>query len=644
MGEYEVKHGLRLHLVNLCKNGIGNPATPEKLRRGHRWKTSRPAVSPVRPTPRWPRSLLAIALGLSIIALAISSSILLRHGVSPPPPKSPVSAPAKTIAVLPFENFGTDPQSEVFADGVQDEVLTDLAKIADLKVISRTSVMQYKHSSRRNLRDIATALGVANVLEGSVQRTGNRVKVNAQLIDANTDTHLWADSYERDIADVFAIQSEIAKAIADQLRAKISPTEKAAIEKPPTADLVAFDLYQRAKALWPEFSDAVRAREKLPEAEQLLTEAVQRDAQFLLGWCLLSRVHGAFYWYAFDRTQRRLQQAENAVQTALRLQPDSGEAHLAAAVYHYFGHLDYERALNELNTAQKSLPNNAEIYEYTGYIQRRQGDWQASTRNLSRALELDPRNIFTLGQLANSYQSQHRYADQMQTFDLILSIRPNEPSALISRAVVFLHWKADIGPFQQTLATITAKNSEIVSAVDDPNYALCERTPAAAERVLAHYPRGGITTNYGVNSPYSFWQGVIARIRGEKANADNAFQEARTEMLKVLDAEPDYPAALSLLGIIDAALGHKQEAIREGERACQLVPVTRDAVTAAALAVNLAQIYAWTGEKDLAIERIATLEATPNELSYGLLKLSPTWDSLRGDPRFERIINSLAPH
>jgi tetratricopeptide (TPR) repeat protein len=455
--------------------------------------------------------------------------------------------------------------------------------------------------------------------------------------------HLWAESYERDVADVFAIQSEIAKAIADQLQAKISPTEKALIEKPPTADLLAFNLYQRAKALWPELSDPVRAREKLPQAEQLLTESVQRDPQFLLGWCLLSRIHGAFYWYAFDRTQRRLDLAENAVQKALRLQPDSGEAHLASAIYYYFGHLDYERAQSELSTAQKTLPNDSEVYEYTGYIQRRQGDWQASTRNLKRALELDPRNVFTLGQLANSYKSQHLYADELRALDLILTILPDEPSAQITRARVIFDWRADIRPLQEILAKVIAQKAEIASSIGDPNYVLCERTHASAERVLAHYPRTGVTTNYGVNCPYSYWEGVFARTQGETAKAQAAFRTARTEMLRLLEAEPDYPAAISLLGIIDAALGHEEEAVREGERACQLVPIARDAVTAAALGVNLAQVYTWTGRKDLAIEQIAKVEATPNELSYGLLKLSPIWDALRGDSRFERIVSSLAP-
>ena len=307
LGEYEVKHGLRLHLVNLYKDGLGNAALPEKLRRGKRWKhTSNATVRPVN-APRWPKWALFVALLLSAVALALSCIIFLHRGskissqVTAGNTTIPISE--KSVAVLPFENLSEDKANAYFADGVQDEILTDLAKVADLKVISRTSVMQYKNLATRNLREIAQQLGVAHVLEGSVQRTGNRVRVSAQLIDARTDMHLWAEHYDRDLADVFAIQSEIAKKIADQLQAKISPSEKAAIEKAPTTDLAAFDLYERAKALWADVTDPLHAKENLPQAARLLDEAVARDPQFLLAWCLLSRVHGALYWTGHDRTQ-----------------------------------------------------------------------------------------------------------------------------------------------------------------------------------------------------------------------------------------------------------------------------------------------------------------------------------------------------
>jgi adenylate cyclase len=320
LGECEVKHGLRLSLVNLYKDGLGNPKLPEKLKRRKTWK-------------QWPKSVLVVASLLSAGALAVSLLIFLRRGPidrTTSEISTNASIPAKSIAVLPFANLSDEKENAYFSDGVQDEILTDLAKIADLKVISRTSVMQYKTEAKRNLREIAKALGVTHIVEGSVQRAGGRVRVSAQLIDARTDTHVWAERYDRDLADVFAIQSEIAKMIADQLQAKISPSEKAAIEKVPTTDLTAWDLYERAKALWADVSDPLHAKEKLPQAVRLLDEAVTRDPNFLIGWCLLSRVHGALYWIGFDHSSARLNLANAAVQTALRLQPNAGEGPAAS--------------------------------------------------------------------------------------------------------------------------------------------------------------------------------------------------------------------------------------------------------------------------------------------------------------------------
>ena len=337
---------------------------------------------------------------LSVLALAGLYVGVLKRAANPV--SQAMAIPEKSIAVLPFENLSADQENAFFADGIQDEILTDLAKVADLKVISHTSVMQYKNAVKRNLREIAQQLGVANVLEGSVQRIANRIRVNAELIDARTDAHLWAEHYDRDLADVFAIQSEIAKTIADQLQAKISPSERAAIEKVPTADLAAFDLYERAKALWADSSAPINAKEKLPQAARLLDEAVARDPTFLHAWCLLCRVHCAFYWYGIDHTSGRLDSANSAVQAALRLQPEAGETHLALAIYYYQGFLDYERSRSELAIARRTLPNNADVFVYTGFIDRREGHWDDSTRNLERALELDPRNLFTLQQLALS--------------------------------------------------------------------------------------------------------------------------------------------------------------------------------------------------------------------------------------------------
>ena len=646
LGDCEVKHGLRLHVVNLYKEDVGNPQIPEKLRRRRKW--NQPTSSVARPisAPRWPKFAFGTALALSAIALAVSFTISFRGGsrVTTTRLSQAASISEKSIAVLPFQNFSDDKQNAYFTEGVQDEILTDLAKVADLKVISRTSVMQYGTGTQRNLREIAQQLGVAHVVEGTVQRIGNRVRVSAQLIDARTDMHLWAEHYDRDIADVFAIQSEIAKAIADQLQAKISLSEKAAIEKAPTTDLTAWDLYERAKALWADASDSLHAREKLPQAARLLDEAVARDPRLLLGWCLLSRVHDALYWYGFDRSSARLDLANVAAKTALRLQPDAGEAHLAVANYYYYGFLDYGRARSELAIAKRTLPNNSDVFVFTGFIERREGNWSEATRNLERALELDPRNLFTLQQLATyTYDRQRRYEDATRTYDRALAIVPGDPLTRINRAEVALDWRADIKPYQTTLTTLIAENPSIAADVDHPDYALCERTAAAAARVLKNYPRDGVATNYGVNCPHAYWVGVVARWQGDSAKAQAAFTTARSEVEKMVEKQPDYAAALSLLGMIDAGLGRKEEALREGRRACELLPISKDAIAGADFAANLAQIYAWTGEKDLAIEQIAAVERVPNELSYGFLKLHPYWDSLRGDPRFEKIVASLAP-
>src|SRR5437762_7526842 len=626
LGACEVKHGVRVGVTNLYSDEVGNRQLPKKFQ----------ALKKHRARVRWAATTAALlTLGVIVAGIAMFSRYRIR---------STLAAPEKSIAVLPFENLSRDPENAYFADGVQDEILTDLARVADLKVISRTSVMQYKNAAMRNLREIAQQLGVAHVLEGSVQRTGNRVRVNAQLIDARTDTHLWAEIYDRDLADVFAIQSEIAKKIADQLQAKLSPAEKAAIQKASTTDLMAWDLYERAKALWSDVSDSLHAREKLPQAANLLNEAVARDPSFLVGGCLLSRVHDAIYWYGFDRTWARLDLAKAAAQTALRLQPDAGEAHLALAVYYYQGFLDYARARSELAIARATLPNNADVFVYTGFIDRREGHWEEATRNLERALELDPRNFFTLQQLAiYTYIPQRRYADAVRTYDRALRIVPGDPLTRIYRAEVALDWRADIEPYQTTLAALIAKNPSAAPDVDHPDYALCERTAAAATRLLANYPRDGVSIGYGVNCPHAYWEGVIARWQGDSAKAQAAFTSARNEVAKTVEKQPEFIGAISLLGMIDAGLGRKEQALQEGRRACELLPISKDAIAGAAFAVNLAQIYAWTGEKDLSIEQIAAVERVPNELSYGRLKLHPYWDPLRGDPRFEKIVTSLAP-
>ena len=392
LGECEVKHGLHLHLFNLYKEDLGNPQVPQKLQR-RKWKQASGAVHPIN-APRWPRPLLIVALLVSAIAL-VSSSLIFFHRTSRSPTMSarpetkasgwPAAIPEKSIAVLPFENLSDEKENAYFADGVQDEILTHLAKIGDLKIISRVSVMQYKSGVARNLREIGQQLGVANVVAGSVQRSGNRVRVNANLVDVRTNGQLWGQTYDRDLADVFAIQSEIAKAIAEQLQAKLSPREKIAIERPPTADVTAFDLYTRAKnLLLIGLSGPMKAN--LLQAADLLNQAIARDPSFFRAYCQLAYAHDALYFLGFDHTPERLALAEAAVQAATRLRPDAGETHLARARNLYWGYLDYDGALAELGVARQTLPNDSRVFELKGLIQRRQGRWKNPHKTWSTRL------------------------------------------------------------------------------------------------------------------------------------------------------------------------------------------------------------------------------------------------------------------
>jgi tetratricopeptide (TPR) repeat protein len=418
------------------------------------------------------------------------------------------------------------------------------------------------------------------------------------------------------------------------------------MEKPPTTDLVAYELFFRALGLVgvDTGSGMLPNSARAPQAERLLNEAVTRDPKFVRAWCLLSGMHGWLYVQGDDRTPTRRDLAKRAVQAALRLQPDGGEPHLALAFYYYNCFRDFGRARSELAIASRTLPNNAVVFELTAYIDRREGRWEEATRNMEQAVELDPRNLGNLAELIEMYHYQRRYSDEVRTYDRALTIAPGDPDTLLDRAKVAIDWRADIEPYQTMQETMVAEKNRLgdtMLQMQHPNYTLCQRTAAAATRILRTYPREGVVN--GVNIPYSYWEGVVARWQGNSAMAKAAFTAARSELEKAMEKQPDYPEALSLLGLINAGLGRKEEAVRQGRRACELVPITKDALVGVDFAIHLAQIYAWTGEKDLAIEQIELVQRFPNPLSYGLLKLHPHWDSLRGDPRFEKIVASLAP-
>jgi TolB-like protein/Flp pilus assembly protein TadD len=550
---------------------------------------------------------------------------------------------ATGIAVLPFENLSEQREDAgAFVDGVQDDILTKLARIADLKVISRTSVMEYR--GKRNMRQIGNELRVSHVLEGSVRRIGARLCMNTQLIDTRTDTHIWAEQYDRDSNDLFAIQSEIAQKVAERLNAKVTSAEKLAIEGKPTTDLVAFELYSRA-------NNILNRPEVAPDFKQvvdLLNEAVARDPSFLKAYCQLADAHDWLYWGEIDRTPARLAMAEAAIQEAFRIRPNAGEAHFARAVHRYRGYRDFDGALAELDVACQTLPNHAPIFAMIGHIQNRQGRSEEARRNLERAAELDPRDIGTLEEVAYSYKLFGRYAEAKSWEARAIALAaPDDLTTKLRLTRLEFFEKADTRPLHQAIDSIRATNAAAVRGrVADQwlMYALAERDAAAATQALSAlgdreiFPDGD-----HIYFPRAFAEGLIARMANDEQKAQLAFAAARAEQEKLVQAQPDYPFPLCVLGVIDAALGRKEEALREGRRAVELLPMEKDAIDGKLLAEYLAIIAASVGEKDLACEQLAIVIRPPSRANYGGLKLLPLYDPLRGLPCFEKIVGSLAP-
>jgi serine/threonine protein kinase/Tfp pilus assembly protein PilF len=593
------------------------------LTRGRKWVRRNPSIA---------------VMAALLLAFAVPLGVMIWRTESERSAASNAAPPEKSIAVLPFSNLTKEQENAFFADGVQDEIVTDLAKVAEMKVISRTSVMPYKSGMARNLRQIGQQLGVAHVVEGSVQRSGNRVRVNAQLVDARTDRHLWAQTYDRDLADVFAIQSEIARTIADQLQAKLSPREEDAIQRSPTSDISAFDLYARAKNILA----ATSAKADFLQAVDFLNQAVARDPSFFDAYCQLAYAHDALYFYGLDHTSARLALAEAALQAASRLRPDAGETHLARGQNLYWAYGDYDGALAELEIARQTLPNDARIFGLTGLIQRRQGRWEESTRNLERAVELNPRDIETLvlGVAAN-YWFLRRYAEAKPWLARALAFEPNNAFTKVWLAYVDFAWKADTRPLHQTIDSIRATNPAAVPSIAEfwLVCALGERDAAAAKDALITFgeePISFASENVRFNRP--FVEGVIARMTKDDEKARSAYTAARAEQEKIVQAQPNYGPALCVLGLIDAGLGRKEEALREGRRAVELLPVEKDSMNGTNMVKYLAVIAAWVGDKDLACEQLASIIRRPSTLSYGQLKLMPFWDPLRGDPRFEKLV------
>ena len=660
LGDFEVKHDVVVSVVNLYADVVGNPNPPEKFKQGKRAPQRMASAAETQRPRNWTMPLVVglMLFSLAVLGIIFAPAILKMVGTDRRAVRSDakeedgtraaVSAPIpeKSIAVLPFENMSRDPDNAFFTDGVQDQILTALAKVADLKVISRTSVMQYKTGQPRNTREIGQQLGVAHLLEGSVQRAGNKVRVNAQLINARTDAHEWAENYDRPVDDVFAIQSEIARAIAEQLQARLSPSEKQAIAQPPTSDVVAFDLYSRARTLLLTRSFSALGAPNIRQAIDLLNQAVTRDPAFFLAHCQLSQAHDLLYFIGDDQTPARLALAEAALAAAFRLRPEAGEAHLARAEHLYRAYRDYDGALAELEVARGTLPNDPRVVEMTGYIARRRGQREEALRYLQRAIELDPRNFFTLQQIALSYLPLRRYPEAASTLDRARGIQPEDVETKVARALVELDWKGDTRPLQQTLEKIRARDPEAMKSVADSWFlcALAERNVAVARDALA-----ALGDNSFADPPVQlrrhFGDGLIARMTGDEAKARAAFTAARAEQEKRVALQPGSAPALCVLGLIDAALGRKEEALREGRQAMELLPAEKDSINGLYMIEYFAITAAWLGEKELACEHLekAAQLGGIGVVSYGRLKLLPYWDPLRGDPRFEKIVADLAP-
>ncbi len=629
VGEVEVKHGVRIGIVNFYTDTIGNPELSSKLRVRKKWTGGR------------------VALLIAGATVAMIAAVLgIRQWQHP---SALIGIPEKSIAVLPFENLSANQENAFFTDGVQGEILTDLAKVADLKVISQTSVMQYRNAQKRNLRDIAQALRVSHVLEGSVQRAANRVRVNAQLIDARNDTHMWAETFDRELADVFAIQSEIAQTIANQLRAKLSAREEAVMHEKPTSDVAAYDLYLQARDIWRNISTSSGSggTEKLQEAIRLLDDAVRRDPNFVPALCGLVRAHMYLHWIVPDPVAGHVELARNALGAATRLQPDSGDVHLTRAFFYYQSNRDYAAALQELALAKPNLPNSAEVPYFAGIIERRQNKWELSTRHLEEALQLDPRNVQYISELTGSnYLAMRRYADAIRVLDETLAWKGNDFGLGLTRAFIYFCWKADLGPWKQLVGGGSAKDA-------DPNdlitarlsLALLERDYHTAEQILAS-PSGNEFDDDGFFTPWEFNEAIVARALGDTGKANMAFQAAHERAAAAVRQRPNDAKALIALAQSDAELGQKDDAIREAERATQLLPVEKDVMNGTQLLIKLAGIYARTGEIDHAINLLEQMTHNPDGpsyISFGSLKLDRVWDPLRGNPRFDKIVAALAP-
>ena len=607
-----------------------------------RWLHGRSIVArPVSPPVhlwRWMRRNPVIA---QMAALLLAMATVVGVMISKAKTVSPVATSG--IAVLPFESLGPDKESAFFAYAVYDGVSSKLEKLANLKVINHNSVAKYRGA--RNSQEIGHDLNVAYLLRGNVQKQRASIHLNAELIDVRKNARVWAEQYDRNLSDVFALQSAIAQKIAQKLGVGSSPPEQSALQLAPTADLISYDAYLRAKDLLYDIALSTRQKEDLFQAVELLDQAVARDPGFFDAYCQLAGAHDRIYFLAFDHTDARLKLAQTAIQSVQRLRPESGDTHLALAQHYYYAHRDYGRARQELVLARLTLPNESRIPLLAAYIDRREGRWEKSLEEMTQALELSPRDFSVLQQIALTYEALGRYKEMAATLDRVLAISPKDIPSQVRRALVDLEGRGDPKAFHTTVGAILTEDANASLCFVNPWLFLILRAPdpVAVQRALFNMTECGC---FDENIPFpSGWcEGQLAKFRGDESAARAAFDSARNELAQTVHNQPNFAAALCALGVMDAVLGNKEDAIREGERAVELTPVSKNAIEGATLVRYLAVIYAWSGDKDRAIQRLAETTYLPgSHVSYGYLRLHPLWDPLRGDPRFEAIVSSLAP-
>ena len=587
-------------------------------------------ATPASPGTHRRRNIIALtAIGLAISA--VSGFFLF--------PRASGRIVEKSIAVLPFQSLSDEKENAYFADGIQDDILTNLSKIGDLKVISRMSVMSYRGDALRNAREIGKALGVGALLEGSVRRAGNRVRVSVQLIDANNDEHIWAEDYDRDLTDVFAIQTDLAQKIASTLQAKLSPNEKKRLDRRPTQDSDAYLLYIQAHdyANRPD-----RLRETSLKAEELFEQAIKLDPKFAAAFAGLSMVQSWMY-HESEPTPARREKARLNANEALRLQPDLPEGHLALGYSYYYGDRDYGRALTEFEIAKRDLPNEANAYTAIAAIQRRQGKWAESNANFEKAASLDPKNANVLFNFGFNYMAQRDFEAADKIFDRAIAADPQSVAAHGMKSALAIAWKGDV-TFAENQLSLVPPGFDPDGLVTSARVGVLTLQRKFAEALQMTQQFRGETLSYPEKGPCpkAALEGSLYLLQGDKERAHAAFEQARPVAERLVREAPNDPARHAHLGAVLAGLGRKEDAINEGKKAVELLPESEDAFAGPQATAALAEIYAWVGERDEAFHLLDHLLTVPNGLTVQTLKLDPTWDPLRNDPRFQALIEKYS--